>query len=156
MRERFETFTVLISEISRYIYRIKAEEMAELELRGSHVNILYYLYKMESLTAKELSDVCGEDKANISRAVKHLEENGYLTGEDESGHKRYQTLLMLTEKGRETGKIIADKVDRVLEHASAGLTESDRDTMYRSLRLISGNLKEICRMYGADKEDKTE
>lgn len=156
MRERFETFTVLISEISRYIYRIKAEEMAELELRGSHVNILYYLYKMESLTAKELSDICGEDKANISRAVRHLEDGGYLTGEDESGHKRYQTLLLLTEKGKETGKIIADKVDRVLEHAGAGLTESDREIMYGALRRVRGNLKEICSAYGTAGEDKTE
>ena len=34
MEERFETFTVLITRISRSIKRIKADEMADFELKG--------------------------------------------------------------------------------------------------------------------------
>lgn len=43
MEERFETFTVLITRISRSIKRIKADEMADFELKGPHVSCLYYL-----------------------------------------------------------------------------------------------------------------
>ena len=70
MEERFQVFTVLIAGINRSILRIKTEEMSEFNLRSSHVSCLYYLYKKESLTAREICNLCGEDKANISRAVK--------------------------------------------------------------------------------------
>ena len=43
MQDRFEAFTVLIAKISRSIRRIKADEMAEYDLKATHVNCLYYL-----------------------------------------------------------------------------------------------------------------
>ena len=78
MEERFNTFTVLIAGINRCIRKIKTEEMSEYNLKSPHVSCLYYLYKHNSLTAKELCDICDEDKSNVSRSIKFLEENGYL------------------------------------------------------------------------------
>ena len=49
MQGRFELFTTLIAKISRSIRRIKAEEVAELGLKGPHVSCLYHLYKQEKL-----------------------------------------------------------------------------------------------------------
>lgn len=146
MNERFKTFTVLITNISRSIHKIKSEEMEEFNLKSSHVSCLYYLYKEDSLTARELCDICGEDKANISRSLKFLEQNGYLTA-DSTAQKRYLTPLILTEKGSAVGCRIAEKIDSVLGKASAGLTESDREVMYESLSLISTNLAKICDKY---------
>ena len=40
MKERFETFTVLINRISRNIRKIKNQEMAEYNLRSSHISCL--------------------------------------------------------------------------------------------------------------------
>ena len=54
MEERFETFTVLITRISRSIKRIKADEMADFELKGPHVSCLYYLSQQDGMTAAEL------------------------------------------------------------------------------------------------------
>lgn len=144
MEERFETFTVLIAGINRAIYKIKAREMAEFDLKSSHVSCLYYLYKAKSLTAKNLCDVCGEDKANISRAVKYLETSGYIECAS-TAQKRYQSALTLTEKGKEIGEKIAAKVDGVLLRASDGLSEEDRLIMYKSLDLVYKNLQKICR-----------
>lgn len=152
MEERFKTFTVLIASISRTIRRIKTEEMAELDLKSVHVSCLYYLYKEKSLTAKELCDVCEEDKANVSRSIKFLEANGYIYAEH-ANKKRYQTPLVLTEKGRATGKLVAEKIDRVLMAASEGLSENDREVMYRSLALINENLQHICERYVDSKND---
>lgn len=53
MEERFETFTVLITRISRSIKRIKADEMADFELKGPHVSCLYYLSQRDGMTAAE-------------------------------------------------------------------------------------------------------
>lgn len=146
MLDRYETFTRLISTINRSIQRIKAEEMAEFELKSSHVSCLYYLYKANSLTARDLCEMCGEDKANISRSIKYLEEHGFLICAT-SAQKRYLSALELTEKGREVGKKLAEKADTIIDEASAGLPDCDREVMYRSLALISTNLYKISSQY---------
>ena len=151
MEERFKTFTVLVASISRSIRRIKTQEMSELALKSPHVSCLYYLYKAERMTLKELCNVCEEDKANISRSIKYLEENGYVCAES-SHKKRYQTPLVLTEKGREAGAFIVKKIDSLLMAASEGLSESDREAMYRSLTLINENLQHICALYDDERE----
>ena len=66
MEERFQAFTVLVANLNRCIYKIKTEEMAEYNLKSSHVSCIYYIYRYGSLTPTELCDLCGEDKANIS------------------------------------------------------------------------------------------
>ena len=154
MEERFETFTVLIGQISRSIYKLKTMEMAGYDLRSSHVSCLYYLYKMKSLTAKELCDICAEDKANISRAVKYLEENGYLRCESKRV-KRYQSPLILTEKGEEIGKRIAFRIDRILSRAGDGVSEEDRRIMYRSLAVIRDNLSKLGETYEEEGDMKS-
>ncbi|MBQ9729075.1 MAG: MarR family transcriptional regulator [Clostridia bacterium] len=147
MEERFETFTVQIARISRCIRKIKTEEMEEFDLKSPHVSCLYYLYKSDGLTAKELCDVCEEDKGAVSRSVEYLEKNGYLHC-DCMMKKRYKSRLYLTEKGWRVGAKITEKIDRILSEASEGLTEENRLVFYRSLSLIAENLKKICNQYG--------
>ena len=139
MKERFETFTVLINRISRNIRKIKNQEMAEYNLRSAHVSCLYYLYTNKGATATDLCERCEEDKATISRALDYLETNGYLTCESKS-IKRYKSPLVLTNKGSEVGKKIADKISSVLDAISDGLTEEERVAFYRSLSIISESL----------------
>ena len=147
MESRFETFTRLIAKASRCVYKIKTGEMSGYNLKSSHVSCLYYLYKAESLTAKELCDLCGEDKANISRAVKYLESEGYVYCST-TATKRYQSALVLTEKGKDVGAGIANKIDEILDEVSDGLTEENRKIFYQSLSLICENLEKICEKYG--------
>ena len=146
MQERFQTFTVLIARLNRCIRKIKTEEMAEFNLKSPHVSCLYYLYKSDSLTAKELCDICEEDKANISRSIEYLEKNGYLVCKSKT-EKRYKSPLVLTEKGRETGEYIVRKIDAILDSVSEGIPEEHRMIMYRSLSVICDNLQKICDAY---------
>ena len=120
--------------------------MAEFHLKSPHVSCLYYLYQANSLTARELCSICEEDKANISRSIRYLEDNGYITCTSKT-QKRYLAPLCLTERGREIGRQIVEKIDRVLDEASEGLSEHDREIFYRSLALIHGNLQKICEQY---------
>lgn len=147
MQDRFKTFTVLVDKLKRSIRKIKTEEMAEFDLKSPHVSCLYYLYRSEPLTSKELSEICEEDKAAVSRSIEYLEENGYLVCASKS-RKRYKTPLELTEKGIEVAKLITSKIDSILEKASEGVPEADKLIMYRSLELICDNLQRICDGYG--------
>ena len=146
MMKRFETFTVLMTKISRSIRKIKSEEMAKFNLKSPHVSCLYYLYKSDSLTAKELCDICQEDKGLVSRSIDYLENHGYLTCYSKT-EKRYKSPLELTELGMKIGKEIVSKIDQVLEEASFGLKSEDREAMYRSLFLICHNLEMMCKRY---------
>ena len=144
MQERFETFTVLINRISRNIRKIKNREMAEYKLRSAHVSCLYYLYTNKGATATDLCERCEEDKATISRALDYLENNGFLTCESKSA-KRYKSPLILTDKGNEAGKKIADKINAVLDAISGGLTDEEREVFYRNLSIISESLEAVSR-----------
>lgn len=140
--DRFKNFTVLISRISRSIRRIKTEEMKGYNLKSPHVSCIYYLYKEEALTSKELTDICDEDKAAVSRTLEYLETNGYIYCES-SLKKRYRSEFKLTEKGKEVGVFISKKIDAILAKASEGLSEENRTILYQSLSLICNNLQKI-------------
>ncbi len=146
MIERFETFTALITKIARNIRKIKNEEMAEYDLRSAHISCLYYLYTSGAMTATELCERCEEDKATISRALDHLETNGYLIRRTKSV-KRYKSPLSLTEKGRKAGEQITDKIYRVLDEMDEGMTEAERAEFYRCLAIISERLDAIGRRF---------
>ena len=140
MDERFETFTVLINQISRSIRRIKAEQMESINLKGPHVSCLYYLSKNGPLTAAELCDRCEEDKAAVSRSLEYLEQNGYLQIPE---GKRYRRPLVLTQKGAAAGAEVSRRIDSIVALASCDVLEEDRLAMYRALSIIGKNLEKI-------------
>lgn len=142
MKERFETFTVLINRISRNIRKIKNQEMAKYGLRSAHVSCLYFIYTTKNITATELCEKCEEDKATISRSLDYLERNEFITCEL-IRPKRYRSPLVLTEKGAVIGKRIADRINGVLNEISFGLTDTERSEFYRSLSIISNSIDAV-------------
>ena len=150
MEERFKVFTVLVSKINRNIKRIKTEEMREYNLKSPHVSCLYYIYKMGELTATNLCDICGEDKAAISRTIDYLQENGYIARE-ESEKKHYNSQLSLTKKGKSVSEKIAQKIDKIVDLASLSLDNETRMAMYKGLTLINDNLEDYCKNYEGEK-----
>ena len=104
----------MLLRIQRCIQKIKNAEMTDFSLKSSHVSCLYYLYKEKSLTAKELCDICGEDKSFLSHSLRYLEDSGYIYCNSDA-KKRYNTPFFLTEKGRVTAEHIAKKVDEEMD-----------------------------------------
>ena len=142
MEERYETFTVLIARINRSIKRVKSAEMAEFQLKGPYVSCLYYLSLTDGLTAAAICERCDEDKAAISRSLDDLEKSGYITCESSTG-RRYRAPLHLTERGRAVCRGINERIDRIVDSASQGLSEAERKSMYQALTLISENLEQM-------------
>lgn len=143
MENRFEMFTVSIARISRAIRKIENLEMKDMHLRSFHVECLYYLYATDANTATKLCEKCGEDKATISRTLEYLETNGYVVRE-KTEKKRYNSVITLSNLGKETGKLIADKIEHVLMEVSFDLKEEERNTLYSCLFRIAERLDAIC------------
>lgn len=146
MQERFQNFTFFISKINKCIRKIKQEEMANFDLKISHVFCIYYLYVCGALTSKELSDICEEDKASVSRAVEYLEKNGYVILE-ENQHRKYRRPIKLTDRGEQIGKYLTERIDRIIAVSSEGLSEEERAVLYKALGVICDNLQKVCQEY---------
>ena len=145
MISRYSKFTTLISNINRAINHIKAEEMQQFGLKSFHVSCLYYIYKFnDGLTASELCSLCEEDKGAISRSIDLLINNGFIMYENDDNNKKYRAKLFLTDKGKE----VAERVNKITENAveigSKGLTDKEREIMYKCLDIISNNLNKYC------------
>ena len=143
MKERFETFTVLIASISRSIRRLKTEETAEFNLKSPHVSCLYYLYKEETMTAAELCEVCDEDKAAVSRSLTEMEQRGLLERDMTAG--AYRAKLRLTSTGREAADYVRKKACAAVEAAGQDLSDGDRAVLYTALESIAGQLQTIAK-----------
>ncbi|MBO7219177.1 MAG: hypothetical protein J6V40_04290 [Clostridia bacterium] len=146
MEERFRNFTVLITKLYRAIRKIKNEETEEYGLSSPHVSCLYYLFKEHSLTLTELVDICLEDKAILSKAISYLESKQLIVC-DTNQKKRYNSYFTLTDKGMAVAKSIAAKIDSILDYVSDGVSDADREILYRSLSIISDKLDKLCEKY---------
>ena len=53
MKERFETFTILIARLSRSVKRIKAEQMADFQLKGPQPLINPWVFRQSHTMQRE-------------------------------------------------------------------------------------------------------
>ncbi len=114
--DRFEAFTGSILELNRYLQKLKEIEMRPYGLRAGHVMCLYYLGKNpQGLTATELTEVCREDKAAVSRSLSQLIQKDLVCG-DFPEHKR------------------------ALTSGSLGLTQLQKENLYAAMDIIIKNL----------------
>ena len=100
---------------------------------------LFFLHSHpEGLTAAQLSQLCAEDKAAVSRSLASLAEKGYI----ESDEKKYRSRIRLTEQGKQVAVHIDEMIERWVESGGDGLSEENREAFYSSLELISNNLRD--------------
>jgi DNA-binding MarR family transcriptional regulator len=141
MTNRFARFSYAISQISYYWHKIAADEMETYGLKGPHAVYLVTLNDYpQGLTAAELGELCGKDKADVSRAVSLLEQRGFIAREG-SGKNRYRAPLRLTPSGQEAAEQVCRRADLAVSIAGKELTDDDREVLYRALGLIADHMR---------------
>ena len=121
--------------------------MANIGLKGRQVQCLFALFNSRGgASVTTLCELCGEDKGMISRTLKELIAQG-LVYVDEQKERKYKNPIKLTEKGTEIANIVSVKISEMVDLGSMGITENEREQMYRTLSLISDNLTKICNNY---------
>ena len=140
---RFEIFTLALSEISSSWNKIASDELKPYGLKGAYVVYLIALYKAkEGLTSVNLCEMCNKDKAEVSRAIKFLEEKGFISRENVTVNG-YRARITLTEHGKNVTYALRERVKLAVEKGGKGLSEEEREGFYSALEIISSNLKEI-------------
>lgn len=149
METRFENFTLSVLRLSRCIQKIKHTEMMRHGLKGNQVMCLFYLRLYEEgLTSAELTRLCREDKAAVSRTIFSLREQGIL--EEGSSSKRYNAKIRLSEHGKDIADQVNGRISDAVTNAGKGLQQSDREVFYRSLGLILSNLEAYTEVFTRD------
>ena len=150
--ERFEYFTTLVTKTYKCIQKIKLAEAERLGLKANYVMYMYYLGKSnEGLTHTELSKLCIEDKAAVSRTVLDLTKKGFVKPVQTDSTRKYRTKLMLTEEGKNINNKINEAIAIAVNKASKDLNDSERENFYRVLFNITDNLENICESYLQEK-----
>ena len=146
--ERFETFITAITKTYKIIQKIKLSEAEKIGLKGSHVMYMYYLGKnKDGLTPSELSKLCVEDKAAVSRAIVELIKKGFVKYSDENSIQKYRVKIILTEDGESINEQINKSISIAVNKSAKDLTELERENFYNVFYQISDNLEYINNSY---------
>ena len=141
MLNRFARFSLAISEIDRCWHKLAAKEMVKYDLNSPHAVYLTTLYEFEKgVTAAKLCELCGKNKADVSRMVAVLVKKG-LVRKEMIGGKFYRAKLLLTEEGKRVAEYVRQQAATAVELAEIGLPEEERDVFYRCLERITSNLR---------------
>ena len=143
MIDRFERFSVMISEISRYWHKITTTEMEKYGLKGDHsIYLTTMAHFPEGITAAQLCELCCKDKSDVSRMMGIMEKNGLVVKEG-SHQNRYNGVFLLTEAGKAASEYVQRRAALAVSTAGKDLTDESRAVLYEALDSICENLKNI-------------
>lgn len=141
--DRFVNFTSYISLAYKYVAKIKSYEMKIFGLKASHVMCLFHIgSSTDGLTAVELSALCMEDKAAISKALAQLREQRLIYADDDNGAKVYRAKYLATDEGRQVYEKISRFIESTVDECGKGVSAEQRAQFYASLELVTSNLRE--------------
>ena len=142
MVDRFERFSLAISHINRFWHKLAGEEMAKYGLKGPHATYLLTLSRHEDgLTAAQLVEISGKDKADVSRMLNIMAEKGLVRREGAA----YRARVYLTEEGQRAADYVRRRAAVAVELAGQGISDDDREIFYAALGTIVENLRVLSR-----------
>ena len=118
-------------------YRLKPYNLGS----GQHI-FLFNIAKNEGINQKDLTNLVMIDKATTAKALKKLEEHGYIYRQCNQNDRRYNQLF-LTEKGHEMMPIITSILMEITEELAAGMTEAEIQYFSTFLDKMLNNAVEV-------------
>jgi DNA-binding MarR family transcriptional regulator len=137
---RFLMFHRSLDRILKNIKKIEMSYMKEYGLRAVHLGCLLRIKQSEEgMTVTELAKESQTDKALISRVIKELSNNGFITTCGSGYNKRY----LLTEKSEGIALDIINDVGHYMAQAREGIPEEDMQKFYEVLANLTNNISLI-------------
>ena len=153
---RFELFDGLIASAGKTLQRIKTNKMEKYGLGSTDTTCLCKLGTAgaEGVTQEEPTEQECIDRAQVSRILRDLEQEGLVEAMGSSAYKRR---YCLTEKGQQITAEINDIILDINRYVSAEISDEDIAVFYRVMQVIDGNLKKaedkFCR-HGRNEENR--
>jgi len=137
---QFEALSLSVAQMTKLLQQLKRQKMAEYGLRGATALCLCQLLESDGgLTAGELATLGEIDKAQVSRCMKELLDEGFAYREEREG-RCYRQKYCLTETGRAAARDI-NGTARVMEEAlGKRVTDAELDGFYKTLYKLTTGL----------------
>ena len=138
MIESFEKFSFNIFSIYHYLHKIMSDEMKHYGLKGPYAIYLIAMNRNESgITSARLAEICGRNKADVSRAIADFERNKLVKRD---GNTPYNAKIFLTDLGKNIATALAKKAMNAVSLVGGNLTEEHREVLYASLESIADKM----------------
>lgn len=128
-----------ISQIYRKGRIFVGKGLEEYNIGQGQFMFLLELYIEDGRNQEELAEVVKMDKGTTARAIKKLEENGFIVREKDEKDKR-SNKVYLTEKGKGVKDNIFFVLDQWDKKMSEQLNEEERELMVKLLKKVCSNI----------------
>lgn len=152
--DRFESFILLIDAIHKCINKIKTDITPAREIKSVHTMWLYELLRNdEGLTSTEIASKTMIDRSLVSREISALIREGYIKSDSSEGKRNYNSVITLTEKGKELAEEIADSALKIQNVVSRDVEPDELLTFYSVLERLYNNIEAISNKKTSDEEN---
>jgi MarR family transcriptional regulator, temperature-dependent positive regulator of motility len=128
----------VISITSRGRFIFLNDQLRPIGLSAGQIPVLMLLYNEQNITQETLVRHYQIDKGTIARAVKKLEDAGYIRRIIDPDNRR-AVRLFLTEKGEQVAPVIRAINHEWEEQVCAGLSQAEKETLNTLMRTIAEN-----------------
>lgn len=138
---RHESIGKYISAIYRHQQILINHSLKEYGIGSGQYIFLVNISINEGISQKELSRIINIDKTTTAKAVKKLEQEGYIYKLQDEVDKRYHKLYM-TEKGKEFMPTMSKILNDTTKILKNGMNDQQYDETIASLKLMLNNICE--------------
>lgn len=142
--DRFESFILLIDAIHKSINKIKMDIAPGCAIKSVHTMWLYELLRnSQGLTASEIAGKTMIDRSLVSREIMALMRGGYVMSASCEGKRSYNSVITLTEKGKELAEQIAQTALKIQNEVSFDIDKDELSVFYSVLYRLYTNIETI-------------
>ena len=127
-----------ISLTERCSQEFRLHEMSELEISPCHHIYIYCLCYNPGVSQEDLVKMVHVNKSNVARALKVLQDDGFVYKEIDDLDKRISRIYP-TEKAKALLPKLREKMQYWNEIIMAGLSEEEQDKLYELLKKVTVN-----------------
>lgn len=129
----------VLNSLARKCQGTVGSALRQYDITAAEEPFLMALLHHEGLTQEELTAIVGVDKAATARAVKALEEKGYLTRVQDARDKR-QNRVYATCRAEEVGPAVREELMQMNETLTRGFSEEEVALAHALLKRMEENL----------------
>lgn len=132
---------VLIISRSHFLYLNK--HLKDFNLKGYQITMLFEIYKGKNLSQNEIGSNYNIDKGVISRTLKKLEEDGFISREIDKDNRR-RNIVSLTPKGEE----VIEEIIKIFEEWEDEIYQDidiEKDILHEVLKKVALKSIAMCK-----------
>ena len=142
--DRFESFILFIDAIHKGINKLKTDIAPQSPIKSVHTMWLYELLRHpEGLTATEIASKTMIDRSLVSREISALIKEGIVKSDSSGRKSSYNSVITLTEKGKELAEYIAATALEIQNAVSHNVEPDELTVFYSVLERIYNNIDDI-------------